>query len=48
MVPALYSVFSHPDEFPKPELTRRFLSVLLGEGVLVAEGLYRCFPFVSR
>jgi cytochrome P450 len=35
---ALNYILSHHDSFPKPELTRRFLTDLLGSGVLVAEG----------
>jgi hypothetical protein len=35
---ALNYILSHSDSFPKPELTRKFLVDLLGNGVLVAEG----------
>lgn len=31
-------ILSHHDMFPKPALTRKFLTDLLGDGVLVAEG----------
>lgn len=35
---ALNYILSHHESFPKPELTRKFLIDLLGNGVLVAEG----------
>lgn len=35
---ALNYILTHSDKFPKPELTRKFLVDLLGNGVLVAEG----------
>lgn len=35
---AMNYVMNHPDQFPKPSMTRRALARILGEGVLVAEG----------
>ncbi|WVQ86034.1 hypothetical protein IAT38_008202 [Cryptococcus sp. DSM 104549] len=35
---ALSYILSHPDAFPKPALTRRVLRMMLGNGLLVAEG----------
>lgn len=35
---ALSYVLSHPDQFPKPEMARRQMTEILGNGVLIAEG----------
>jgi len=35
---ALSYILSHPDTFPKPELTRQQMETFLGNGVLIAEG----------
>jgi hypothetical protein len=35
---ALSYILSHPDTFPKPELTRQQMEQFLGNGVLIAEG----------
>lgn len=35
---ALSYILSHADQFPKPEMTRRQMTEILGNGVLIAEG----------
>jgi cytochrome P450 len=35
---ALSYILSHPDQFPKPDMARKQMTEILGNGVLIAEG----------